>query len=276
MQTIVPIGLAEQTEIKAYADFLAAAPHPVRERLGIDERSVGSALAIVAVGEETRFFNRAGGFGPDRPIDRDTVAEMCEFFRRQQAPSGMFMIAPSLLPPDWDSIAGTFGLTEGTRFVKLGLDIESAVAQAVEPLSSELRVGRVGTEQAHEWATVMMPTLGHAMPDVIEMAEACVGRPDWQQYAVWEGERIIAVGSIYVNGECADMFGGATLEGWRGRGAQSALLAARVSAARAAGCRWMVAEAFAEGPGEHNSSLHNMLSTGFERMYERVSWVWQR
>lgn len=42
-----------------------------------------------------------------------------------------------------------------------------------------------------------------------------------------------------------------------------------------AGCRWLVAETDAEGSGDHNTSLHNMLRTGFEPLYERVTWLWR-
>lgn len=123
----------------------------------------------------------------------------------------------------------------------------------------------------------MMTTFGFTTPPaMIDMAASCVGRPNWQQYAVWEGERIIAVGSVFVHGNCADIFGGATLPEARRRGAQSALLTARVRAAQAAGCRWLVAETGAEGPGEHNASLHNMLRAGFEPLYERVTWLWRK
>jgi GNAT superfamily N-acetyltransferase len=71
------------------------------------------------------------------------------------------------------------------------------------------------------------------------------------------------------------MFGGATLPEARGRGAQSALLTARVRAATGEGCRWLVAETGAEGPGEHNPSLHNMVRVGFEPLYERANWLWR-
>lgn len=120
----------------------------------------------------------------------------------------------------------------------------------------------------------MMTTFGFTAPGMIDMAASCVGMPNWRQYAVWDGDRIIAVGSLFINGVCAGMFGGATLPGERGRGAQSALLASRAQAAEAAGCRWLVAETGKEGPGEHNTSLHNMLRAGFEPLYERVTWLW--
>jgi hypothetical protein len=40
------------------------------------------------------------------------------------------------------------------------------------------------------------------------------------------------------------------------------------------GCTSLVAETGAEGPGEHNLSLHNMLRLGFTVQYERPNWVW--
>ncbi|MER6159534.1 hypothetical protein ABT147_28960 [Streptomyces sp. NPDC001868] len=76
------------------------------------------------------------------------------------------------------------------------------------------------------------------------------------------------------NGACAHMFAGATLPDARGRGAQSALLAARLRAAPAEGCRWIVAETGVEGPGEHNPSLRNLVRAGFEPMYDRPDWLW--
>jgi len=277
MTTTVPLGLAEQTEIRAYADFVTGAPTREQESLGIGSLCIGSALALTIRADPSQFFNRAGGFGTGEPVTAEILAQVCDFYREQGVPQGALMIAPPLLPPDWASIAGKLNLAEGGRFVKLGCDTETALSAAdrIAVLDPGLRVGLVKSHQAHEWATVMMTTFGFTTPDMIDMAASGVGKPNWRQYAVWDGERIIAVGSIFANGECADMFGGATLPGWRGRGAQSALLTARARAARAAGCRWLVAETGAEDPGDHNASLHNMRRAGFEPLYERTTWLWR-
>jgi hypothetical protein len=207
----------------------------------------------------------------------DVLAQVCSFFREQGLSEGAFMIAPPLLPPDWAAIADNLGLTPSSRFVKLGCDIDTALSAAdgIAALDPGLRVGPVEPDQAHEWATVMMDTFEFTAPGMIDMAVSCVGKPNWRQHAVWEGERIIAVGSTFINGECADMFGGATAPEARGRGAQSALLTVRARAAEAGGCRWLVAETGAEGPGDHNTSLHNMLRAGFEPLYERTTWRWR-
>jgi GNAT superfamily N-acetyltransferase len=277
MTTTVPIDLAERTEIEAYADFVTGAPTLLQEKLGVYSQRVGSALALAIREDPSRFFNRVGGFALDEPVTVDLLARGCDFYRATGVPLGMFMVAPSQLPADWAVIAEKLQLTEGSRFVKLGCDVETALSavDGVAALDSDLRVGPVEPHQASEWATVMMTTFGFR-PPLADVAASCVGRPNWRQYAVWEGERIVAVGSIHIYDGCADMFGGATLPEARGRGAQSALLTARVRAARAAGCRWLVAETGAEGPGEHNTSLRNMTRAGFEPLYERVTWLWRR
>ncbi|MBW8698474.1 hypothetical protein MBT84_02675 [Streptomyces sp. MBT84] len=210
MSTVVPIELAEQTEIRAYVDFVTGAPAPVWEALGIGSLRVGAALALAIREDPSRFFNKAGGFGADGPITEDVVAQVCEFYREQGVPQGAFMVAPPLLPQDWASIAAKRNLTEGGRLAKLGCEVDALVGSAdgIAALDPDLRVGPVERHHALEWATVMMTTFGFTAPFMIEMAAACVGRPNWRQYAVWEGERIIAIGSIFVNGDCADMFGG--------------------------------------------------------------------
>lgn len=277
MTTTVPIDLAERAEIEAYAAFATGAPAALREKLGIGSLRVGSALALAIREDPSRFFNRVGGFGLHEPVTADLLAQACDFYRETGVSLGMIMLAPSLTPPDWAVIAEKLKLTAGSRFVKLGCDVETALSgvDGIAALDSGLRVGPVEPHQAREWATVMITTFGFASPGLVDMAATCVGGPDWRQYAVWEGERIVAVGSIHMHGGCADMFGGATLPEARGRGAQSALLTARARAAGAEGCRWLVAETGAQGPGEHNTSLHNMLRAGFEPLYERVTWLWR-
>lgn len=276
MSTDVPFDLAEQTEIRAYVDFATGASERVRQALGIGSMHVGSVRALAIREDPSNFFNRAGGFGTQEPVVADDLARVGDFFHEQGLLQGTFMIAPSLMPPDWAGTIAKLDLTQGRRYTKLGCGIENTLSTSggVEALDPGLRVGPVESQHAHEWATVMMTTFGFTGPDMIDMAASCVGRPNWQQYAVWDGDRIVAVGSLFVNGECADMFGAATLPEARGRGAQSALLAARARAAQDAGCRWLVAETGAEAPGEHNSSLHNMLRAGFEPLYDRVSWLW--
>jgi hypothetical protein len=40
-------------------------------------------------------------------------------------------------------------------------------------------------------------------------------------------------------------------------------------------CYLLTVDAVAEGPGEHNPSLHNMVRAGIPVRYERPNWRWQ-
>jgi hypothetical protein len=74
----------------------------------------------------------------------------------------------------------------------------------------------------------------------------------------------------------ASLFGCAALPRARRRGAQSALIAARIEAAVDAGCDWVLGETGAEEAGEHNSSLHNMVRGGLNVRYVRQTWTWRK
>jgi hypothetical protein len=46
-------------------------------------------------------------------------------------------------------------------------------------------------------------------------------------------------------------------------------------AAVQAGCGVLVAETADERPGEHNTSLRNLLRLGFRVLYKRQNWIWR-
>lgn len=162
--------------------------------------------------------------------------------------------------------------------MKLVCSADDAVARAdaAGRPADGLRVGPVAAEDADAWAGAMLRAFG--MPEdgaLAGMVSAVVGAPDFRPFAAWDGAELVSTAVLHLYGGAGQFQAGATLPHARGRGGQSALLAARARAAQAAGCRWLVAETGAEGPGEHNASLHNMLRAGFEVAYERQNWVWR-
>ncbi len=63
---------------------------------------------------------------------------------------------------------------------------------------------------------------------------ALVGATGWHCFVAWDGDEPAGGGALYVDGEVAWLGIGATRPPYRGRGSQSAILAARIEAARAA------------------------------------------
>ncbi|MEW9528803.1 hypothetical protein [Microbispora sp. NPDC049125] len=269
----IPPALAERSEAEAVYDFVAGAPASVRAALGIDALRIGGGVALSMRDDPTEFWSKALGFGIDEPVTADLMDEVCAFYRFHRTPIATFQLAPSVLPEDWADICARLNLRAGSPWVKLVCD-----AQAPAPTTGwqeTLRVRRVEPEQAAAWASVVLRVFGMPEEHLSEMVASSVGRSGWHSYGAWEGDDLVAAGTVYVRQDTAQMFAGSTLPHARRRGAQSALLAARAAAAGAAGCRWLVAETGAEAPGEHNSSLHNMLRAGFEVLYERQNWVWR-
>lgn len=89
----------------------------------------------------------------------------------------------------------------------------------------------------------------------------------------FHGGKPVSTGAVYFNGDTAWISFAATLEEYRGRGAQAALLSARINEARRRGCKWISVET-AEDTSEHDApSYRNMFRYGFRMLYKRPNYV---
>ncbi|UOZ03452.1 GNAT family N-acetyltransferase [Amycolatopsis sp. WQ 127309] len=276
MKSVISPETAEQSEAEALYRFETAAPQSVRSVLGIDALRIGGGVAMAMRHDVTGYWSKALGFGCTAPITDELIGAVCRFYREQRVAGAVFQVSPALLPADWAEVRARHGLTAGSSWVKLVADVDEAVAlaDAGEGLS-RLDVAPVELGDAGMWASAMMRAFGMPEESYPDMAAATVGLPGWHAHAAWLDGELVGTGTVYVRGETAQMFGGAVLPAARRRGGQTALLAARARLAQKLGCRWLVAETGVEQPGEHNSSLHNMLRLGFERLYERRNWSWR-
>ena len=99
------------------------------------------------------------------------------------------------------------------------------------------------------------------------------GREGWQCFAAFDGDAPAAAGALYVTGEVGWIGIGATIPAQRGKGGQSALLAARIQAAADAGCEVVVTETGAPADGQPNGSYRNIVRAGFEPQYVRANYL---
>jgi ribosomal protein S18 acetylase RimI-like enzyme len=260
----------EQTEAEWMYRLESGAPPHILDEMGIAAARFGGGYAVAMRRDVTQYWNKALGFGFDEPVTADLIAQVCEFFRVQEAPMAVLQLAPSVLPAEWGDICRANRLEQGGNWLKLGHDLGS-----VGRPDTDLRVAQVEVEDATAWATALLRGFGMPEEGLLQMAAAVVGQPGFRCYAAWDGDEIVGVGNSFVDQGIAALWGASTLASHRRRGAQSALLAIRLLDAKAAGCRMAVAETGAEGPGEHNQSLHNLRRAGFSVLYERPNWVWR-
>jgi hypothetical protein len=88
----------------------------------------------------------------------------------------------------------------------------------------------------------------------------------------YDGGAPAAAGALFVTGRVGWTGIGATVPELRGKGGQSALLAARIKAASAAGCEVVVTETGEPVDGLPNGSYRNILRAGFEPVYVRANY----
>jgi GNAT superfamily N-acetyltransferase len=119
-------------------------------------------------------------------------------------------------------------------------------------------------------------------PDEIAAAREPLGKALWAEYVrsagregffhymAFDGARPVAIASLAVFDGLAYLLSASTNEADRGRGAQQALIAARLARAEQLGCAIAVSETL--NILEH--SLRNLQRAGFREVYEKEVYAW--
>jgi len=269
--TSLPTAAAEAIEAEFMRAYVAAAP----AANGTATASIGGGVVLAMRDDPAGYWNKAVGF--TEPITAELIDEILGFYRAHGIGAATLQLRTETLPADWAEICAARGIEDsGGRIVKLVRPIDETTPAAPDGLD----VTPVTAADADEWAAVVLGAFGFPLAGQVEILTGTVGDPHFRPYAVWAtdpgtGERrIVAGANLYLDGEVADLNTDATSAEFRGRGAQSALIAVRIAAAREAGCRWMVSETgwFDELP--RHPSLNNMRRAGLQPAYVRPNWRW--
>lgn len=97
-----------------------------------------------------------------------------------------------------------------------------------------------------------------------------------EHFLAYAGSRAIGAGTLGLGRGMAWLWGGATLTRWRRSGAHTALILARLSRSRRAGCRWVWVETIAPRRGRPDGSRRNLVRLGFEPVRIKPVYVWTR
>jgi GNAT superfamily N-acetyltransferase len=248
----------ECAEMAAFADSWRAAPLQVAEREGIAllEGEAVTALSVRSL-PESRVHNHAYGVGGVADVERvDT------FYRERGSPYVLSTAPGAALDP----VLEVRGYTRGYAWMKFARDLA--------PLGAEttLRVAEIGEDAAGVFGEVVAAAFG--LPDwTADWIARLPGRRRWVCFLSYADRRPAGAGALFVAGEVGWLGLGATLPEFRGRGGQSALLAARIDAARARGCTVLTTETGVRVEGRAAGSYRNILRAGFVEARARDNWV---
>lgn len=249
----------ERIELSAVLDLMAAAPVEVADELDLAVLDLGGAAAFsVGAHPNVRLFNRVLGLD-----DAARLSHVEEWFASRRC-----TFAVSLVPgAELERVLDERGYRPDRVYMKFS-------RRADEPPEREtsLPIEPVPATRAEEWGNVVATIFG--MPPPLDRWFASLsGRAGWSCFGAFDGDRLVGTGAAYVVGDLGWIGIAGTLPEARGRGAQTASLAARIRAAAAAGARTLAVETTDRVDSEAGPSFRNVVRAGFEEAYRQRWWL---
>jgi GNAT superfamily N-acetyltransferase len=237
----------ERAELEAFRDWVAATPDGI-----VEAAEHGGALALRSIDFPARELNRIVGL-----YDLAHLDALVPFYSRS------FWV--SLDPvAGLDDALGARGFVADYPWQKF--------ERGLEPVEARTDLHVTDARSPADFGTVFAD--GYGLPSVLAgFAAAVVGRTGWHCFVAYDGDRPVAAGALFESGDAGWLGAAATLPSHRGRGAQSAILAARVERARERSLRVLVTETGVPRDGRPGASYRNIVKSGFRPTYVRPNYA---
>jgi len=265
--TVAPVtGHLERAELRGYRDLWGVVPPALATAEGIDAFDrAGAHCRGCSSHSGSRLMNHVVGLGDDGPVLDDDLDAIERFYGDLGAAYAV-AVTPGAHAEDLVRRLGGRRYVEDYGWVKFRRGVE-----APPSASTDLRVELIGPERAEAFGAIVAAAF--PMPDgSAPWLAGIVGRPGWSCFLALDGDEPAGAGALYVDGDQGWVTLGATLPAHRGRGAQSAILAARIRLAARLGCTTLVTETGEATEGRVANSYRNILRAGFAPAYVRPNY----
>ena len=258
----------EKIERAAWVDLHAAAPAALKAEYGLSCDAVGSGIRSLASGIDVLAFNRTFGVGVDEPATERFMDETIERYRQAEVPRFFVQVMPESSPRQLPHWLLRRGFARHNNWVKLTRNVDPPVRA-----ETTLRVALIGASEAHVFGTIAASCFEWPQ-SCGDWVAATVGRPGWAHWMAYDKDHPVATAALFADGEWAWMDLAATLPEARSRGAQSALMGARIDQAKKMGCRYLVVETGEDTPERPSRSFRNMQRLNFQVAYVRPNYLY--
>lgn len=255
---------AELGELEAMRSLIAAWPGSRVEEIG------GALCTGIEATPRSAMFNRALGLGLREPASEEGLDAIERFFAELGLSYGI-PVTPDARPDELPRWLEARGYHRGYAWTKFRRGREP-----VASVETDLRVERIDAGRGDVFADVFSRAYG--TPELLrEWLASLPGGEGWQCFVAYADETPAATGALFLTaagGEAIGWLGAAgTLPEFRRRGAQSALLAARVRAGLEAGCSGLVTETGEPRDGRPSNSYRDIVRAGFAPLYARENYL---
>ena len=252
----------ERAEGESAAAFVDARAR-IDPSVGAVWREVAGAYAMFdgPLSPVTQTFG-LGLFEPARDADLDAI----ESFFAERGAAVAHEVSPMADPALLAMLPA-----RGYRPIELTTLLHRPVHRGVASSPTEVRVRVIDPSEASRWAALAaagwgeQPALGDFMRDFGRVSASARGAVS---FVAEIGGEPIATAMLALRGDVAVLAGASTIPAFRNRGAQNALLAARLAYAAERGC-----EIATMGAAPGSTSQVNAERNGFRVAYTRVKWL---
>jgi len=236
--------------------------------LNPDARELGGATLLKnESAPDSAMLNRVVGLGLEQPA---TEREVDQIVTLMSGVRYFVAVSPFARPDSITSWLKERGFEPGWGWMQFSRGVAALPAPR-----TELSVRRVGAESGADFARILSE--GFELPGTLEAWLRTVpGIPGWSVFLAYDGDTAVGSGGLFVSGQLGYLAFGATKKVARGRGSQSALLAARISHAKALGCREVVTETGEQLPDRPSNSYRNIQRAGFREQFVVANWLMPR
>ena len=227
----------------------------------------GATLFKTEAAPDSAMLNRVVGLGLAR---RATESDLDAILAAMRGVRYFVAVSPLAKPDAITSWLKERGLEPGWGWMQFSRGVDPVPA-----VTTELSTRRVGAESANDFASLVIE--GFELPAVLHAWLRLVPTtPGWSVWLADDGGQAVGCGALFVDGELGYLGFGATSRAQRGRGSQSALLAARIRHARELGCRHVVTETGERQADRPSNSYRNILRAGFREEFVVANWLMPR
>jgi GNAT superfamily N-acetyltransferase len=265
------VAACEAAEQAAFASILDAAPRALAGSLGLRRATFAGALAIASRSLQKRMYNHVFGLGVHAPAEAADLDALEAFFAGAGAASARVALAPGAHALGLAAALEARGFHAEDRWLRLWRDT-APLASAAGPPRTPLVVRELGRADGEAFGRLLPAVFAHP-EGVAPWFATLPGRDGWRVFGAFDGDALTACSALFVAGRTGWLGLAATLPAHRRLGAQSALIAARIDAARDAGVRLLAVETADDTAEKPNPSTHNLRRLGFADFYPRTNWV---
>ena len=205
-------------------------------------------------------YNRVYLCGREPGLEPDGIDRLIEMFTSEGVKRFFVWLSPG---PDIERVHGWLEQRRFSRIRRTGYPTLCRDRRIPVQFRTELAIREVGADEV----AAARDQLGETMwPEYARSA----GTKRFYHYMAFEKDRPVAVAALGIFEDLGYLMAASTAEDHRQRGAQQALIAARVERAEQAGCSVLVSETLYML--EH--SLRNLQRAGFREIYEKEVFEW--